>query len=139
MLLLATLHILVGLALFILPGVMAGVWPWGLTRLTAQVIGGWYIAGGLSVWAHVRTHMPSAPGPAPNIPTRQASEAGQTGQIAGFLVAPLLLIGAWFFRNRFGGPPLAIGLYLADVILAGVLLIYARLQARRKQPISAAG
>jgi hypothetical protein len=120
---LATLHILVGLALFILPGAMIGLWPWGLTQLTAQVIGGWYIAGGISVWARVRTRTPSR---------------SQTGQIAGFLVAPLLLIGAGLFRHNFSGPPLAQGLYLADVILAGALLIYARLRTRSRQLTSAA-
>jgi len=123
LLLLATLHIVVGLALFILPGAMAGRWPLGLTHLTAQVIGGWYIAGGISVWARVRARTPSR---------------SQTGQIAGFLVAPLLLIGAWFFRHNFSGPPLTVGLYLADVILAGALLIYARLRAGSRQPTSAA-
>jgi hypothetical protein len=129
LLLLATLHIVVGLALFVLPGAMAGVWPWGLTQLTAQVIGGWYIAGGISVWARVRTRTPAHP---------ETGQARQTGQIAGFLVAPLLLIGAWFFRRSFSGPPLAVGLYLADVILAGALLIYARLQAGRRQLVGTA-
>jgi hypothetical protein len=123
LLLLATLHIVVGLALFILSGALAGLWPWGLTQLTAQMIGGWHIAGGISVWARVRTRTPSR---------------SQTGQIAGFLVAPLLLIGAWFFRKNLSGPPLAVGFYLADVILAGVLLIYARLRAGSRQQSSAA-
>ena len=113
---LATVHILAGAALFIVPQVAAPFWPWQLTPLTARVLAGWYVAGGVSVWMRVR---------------QPASPVGQIGQVAGFVVAPLLLFGALRFRADFSGPPLAIGLYLLDVVLAGVLLAFASLRGRR--------
>ncbi|MFL5797493.1 MAG: hypothetical protein ACJ77A_06115 [Actinomycetota bacterium] len=42
----------VGAFLFLLPNAAAGAWSWPLTRLTAQVLGSWFVASGLVMaWA----------------------------------------------------------------------------------------
>jgi hypothetical protein len=114
---LATVHIAVGLALFVAPDLMKRVWPWSLTPLTARILAGWYTAGGVSVWARM---------------LQPSSEKGQTGQIAGFVVVPLLLLGALRYPGAFTGPAAATALYLVDVVLAGALLVAARLSAARR-------
>jgi hypothetical protein len=44
--------IAVGAFLFLLPGTAADIWSWPLTRLTAQVLGSWFVASGLVMaWA----------------------------------------------------------------------------------------
>jgi hypothetical protein len=114
---LTALHVLVGSALLLFPGPMATIWPWGLTQLTAQVLAGWYIAGAVSVWVRA---------------TQPAPELGQIGQIAGYLTAPLLLIGGLRFLLFFTGPTWSKSLYVLDVLLAGGLLVYLRWRAGRR-------
>lgn len=41
-------QLVLGLALFLVPEVFIGIWPWLLTPLTARVIGGWYATAGLT-------------------------------------------------------------------------------------------
>src|SRR5262249_61626981 len=44
--------IVVGAFLFLVPQAAVNIWSWPLTRLTAQVLGSWFVASGLGMaWA----------------------------------------------------------------------------------------
>jgi hypothetical protein len=45
---LGILYIVFGLAMFLLPGVFAAIWPWDLTALMSRVIGSWYLLPGVA-------------------------------------------------------------------------------------------
>lgn len=111
----------IGLALwlwsiFIPPSATAGAvpwWAWTLTPLTAQVIGGWYLAAAALSATLSRSH------------PLQGVRVGVFGVI---FATGLELIGAVFYRSAFSGPGISAFLYLlnAAAMLGFVLVTFLR-------------
>jgi len=87
----------VGLALFIVPGAVAPLWPWSLTPLTARVIGGWFLAAAALQLMLVR---------------QPTLETARVGLLATAIVTGLLLVGALWQRDSLSGPALGVYGYL---------------------------
>lgn len=121
MLALALLDALIGIALFLLPQQVAPLWPWSLTPLTARVIGGWYLGGAALKGMLAR---------------QRTLSTAWVGLLVMAITVALLLIGAWWHRTHFDGPPLAIALYLLVLLANGGVSIYAWWRATRSIPLS---
>ena len=113
----AALFGIIGLALFLLPPVMAGLWPWSLTPLTSRVIGAWYLASATLAAVLSRQH---------------SGETAWIGFSAGLVVTPLLLIGAAVHRSEFNGPAASVGMWLLTVAGYGATSLMFWLACRRR-------
>jgi hypothetical protein len=115
---LAVVQLTLGLALFLVPALIAPFWPWSLTPLTARVIGGWYISGAALLWMLAR---------------QSGFAAIRIGLLATTIVVGLLLIGALVHWADFNGPALSIALYLLFELLLGASAAYSWRRAAQAQ------
>lgn len=106
---------LVGLALFLAPGLVAPVWAWSLTPLTARVIGGWYLAGAALQFM---------------LAGQRTWQTAKVGVVSSLLVTVLQLAGAALHLSEFNGSVVGIVAYLVFSTLLASVSAYAWLAAR---------
>jgi hypothetical protein len=122
MMILALINGLIGLALFLLPQAFASapgtpaVWAWTLTPLTAQVIGGWYLAGAALQWMLSR---------------QKSFETAKVALLGIMLVTGLQLTGALLHRAEFNGSPFMIIVYVWNALVLFALSAYTWARATR--------
>lgn len=117
MLAFALVHGVTGLALFLIPGQTAPLWPWSLTPLTARVVGGWWMsAAALEIM----------------LARQKTLHTARVGLLANMLITSLLLIGALVHFSDFDGPQASIWLYLLFNVLFGGYSAYGWIAASRK-------
>lgn len=105
------------LALFLIPGQTAPLWPWSLTPLTARVVGGWWMsAAALEIM----------------LARQKTLHTARVGLLANMLITSLLLIGALVHFSDFDGPQASIWLYLLFNVLFGGYSAYGWIAASRK-------
>jgi hypothetical protein len=127
---LAVIHWAVGLALFAWPLLFpsknqanaVGWWAWSLTPLTAQVVGGWFLAAGT---LHARL-------------SQQAGlDTAWIGLFSLMVVTSLQLIGALVHFSAFNGSSITMALYLLNSLF--IFLFAGVTWARSARRVAAAG
>jgi hypothetical protein len=106
---LAAVSLVVGLALILWPALVSSAtpadvvawWPWSLTALTAQVVGGWYLAAATLQFT---------------LALQRRIDTARVGLFGLMVVTLLQVLGALRYAQAFDGPLLAAGLYLLDAI-----------------------
>jgi hypothetical protein len=127
----AAINGMVGLALWLWSGVFppsatSGAvpwWAWSLTPLTAQVIGGWYLAAAALFATLSRSH------------PLQGVQVGVFGVI---FATGMELLGALFYRSAFNGPTPSVVLYLLNVAVIFTFVLFTFLRTTRSGSIAAA-
>ena len=123
----ASLLIVVGTALLLVPTAVAPLWPWKLTALTARAVGAWLIGlsltGVQALYENDRTRL------------------GPAGVVAFTWAVAQLAVVALFAGSIDWTRPTG-GLYVAfvvSVVAIGAAAIYANVRARRQERTHAAG
>lgn len=129
MLVLAAASGIIGLALWLWSAVFPGSatlgavpwWAWSLTPLTAQVVGGWYLAAAALYATLARPHPPEA------VRVALFGVACATG---------LELLGALLHRGAFNGPAAVIVLYLLNAAAGLGVALFNQFRMMKLPPIT---
>lgn len=119
MLLCALINGVLGVALWLSPAVFGSTpggavpwWAWTLTPLTAQVVGGWYLAAAALYWT---------------LSQPQTQQAVRIGVFGSLCATGLELLGAVLHAGQFNGNPMMTAIYLLNAgtvfLLAGYVIL----------------